>query len=194
MSYEDLVTTYQQLLTSYNEACRVLEKQKKTISQLLIEKTNQSDKLSEAHNEVTQLNTQMEELKKQASQQIHVTDSSEKSSVEVPTIKTNSIGYDYKVLNKLQQNLETKFKSDEEVINPYTGEKMPQHHIPHQGRYPRPMSRQRPKHHSHNRKHNRRPRSWICHHCGRKGHIRPYFFKLYGYPDWYHQPEHGSIT
>lgn len=24
---------------------------------------------------------------------------------------------------------------------------------------------------------------WICHHCKRKGHIRPFCFKLYGYPD-----------
>jgi hypothetical protein len=163
MSYEDLVITYQQLLTSYNEACRVLEKQKKTISQLQIEKTNQSDKLSEAHNEVTQLNAQMDELKKQASQQIPVTDSFEKSSVEVPTIRTNSIGYDYKVLNKLQQNLETKFKSDEEVINPYTGEKMPQHRIQHQDKYRRPNPRQHSKSHSHShaRKPNRRTRSWV---------------------------------
>ena len=26
-------------------------------------------------------------------------------------------------------------------------------------------------------------RSWVCHHCKRKGHIRPFCFKLYGYPD-----------
>jgi len=22
---------------------------------------------------------------------------------------------------------------------------------------------------------------WVCHYCGRKGHIRPFCFKLYGY-------------
>jgi hypothetical protein len=30
---------------------------------------------------------------------------------------------------------------------------------------------------------------WICHHCKRKGHIRPFCFKLYGYPN---QPRHKS--
>jgi len=24
---------------------------------------------------------------------------------------------------------------------------------------------------------------WVCHYCGRKGHIRPFCFKLYGYPN-----------
>ena len=28
----------------------------------------------------------------------------------------------------------------------------------------------------------RRTRPWICHHCKRKGHIRPFCYKLYGYP------------
>jgi hypothetical protein len=25
-------------------------------------------------------------------------------------------------------------------------------------------------------------RPWICHHCKRKGHIKPFCYKLYGYP------------
>ncbi|MCI33747.1 gag-pol polyprotein, partial [Trifolium medium] len=24
--------------------------------------------------------------------------------------------------------------------------------------------------------------NWRCHYCGRKGHIRPFCYKLYGYP------------
>jgi len=30
---------------------------------------------------------------------------------------------------------------------------------------------------------------WVCHHCGRKGHVRPFCFELYGYPN---QAEHES--
>ena len=30
---------------------------------------------------------------------------------------------------------------------------------------------------------------WICHHCKRKGHIRPFCYKLYGYPK---QSKHKS--
>jgi hypothetical protein len=39
MSYDDLVATYKDLLIEHNEVCRVLDKQKKTIGQLLAEKT-----------------------------------------------------------------------------------------------------------------------------------------------------------
>jgi hypothetical protein len=28
----------------------------------------------------------------------------------------------------------------------------------------------------------RTTRPWICNHCKRKGHIRPFCYKLYGYP------------
>ncbi|KAK2369181.1 gag-protease polyprotein [Trifolium repens] len=185
MSYEDLIVTYKQLLTSYNEACIVLQKQKKTISQLLAEKNSQSDKLLEAHNEVTQLNSQMDELKKRVSQLNRGTDLLEKMLGEVPTVRAKSIGYDYKVLNKTQQSQNTKFKPAEEVFDPYTGNMMPQHHMHHSVTSPIPQSMQHPKSHAH--RHKRRPKSWVCHHCGRKGHIRPYCFKLHGYPEWYQE-------
>jgi polyhydroxyalkanoate synthesis regulator phasin len=191
MTYDDLVATYKELLISYKEACRVLEKQKKTINQLQAEKNSQSDKLSEAHNEVTQLNSQMDELKKRVSQLNPGTNFLEKMLGEVPTVRAKSIGYDYKVLNKLQQSQDTKFNPAEEVSDPYTGNMMPQHLMQHSVTYLIPQSMQHPKSHSHARRHRRRPRSWVCHHCGRKGHIRPYCFKLYGYPKWFHQPEHG---
>jgi chromosome segregation ATPase len=68
MSYDDLAVTYKDLIIEHNEVCRVLENQKKTISQLLAEKNSLSDKLSEAHIEVTQLNSQINELMKRVSQ------------------------------------------------------------------------------------------------------------------------------
>jgi len=33
----------------------------------------------------------------------------------------------------------------------------------------------------------KKPRSWICHHCKGKGHIRPYCFKLHGESKQSHQ-------
>jgi len=33
-----------------------------------------------------------------------------------------------------------------------------------------------------NFKNKRTTRPWVCHHCKRKGHIRPFCYKLYGYP------------
>jgi hypothetical protein len=134
----------------------------------------------------------MDELKKRVSQLNPGTNFLEKMLGEVPTVRAKSIGYDYKVLNKLQQSQDTKFNPAEEVFDPYTGNMMPQHLMQHSVSYLIPQSMQHPKSHSHARRHKRRPRSWVCHHCGRKGHIRPYCFKLYGYPKWFHQPEHSS--
>jgi hypothetical protein len=115
------------------------------------------------------------------------TDFLEKMLGEVPTVRIRSIGFDYKVLNKLQQSQDTKLSPAEEVLDPYTGNMMPQHRIPHLVTYPIPQSMQHPKSQSHGQKHKKRPKSWVFHHCGRKGHIRPYCFKLHGYPEWFHQ-------
>ena len=34
---------------------------------------------------------------------------------------------------------------------------------------------------------NRRHRNWRCHYCGRYGNIKPFCFKLYGYPNSTHK-------
>jgi len=50
---------------------------------------------------------------------------------------------------------------------------MPQHLVRHLNPKPR----------------NNKKSPWICHHCGRYGHIRPYCYKLYRYPQSYVQPK-----
>ncbi|PNY01125.1 putative LRR receptor-like protein kinase, partial [Trifolium pratense] len=57
--------------------------------------------------------------------------------------------------------LKTKPKS------PENSEPMPQHPPTHRHNWSRPKSRRR---------------NWRCHYCGRKGHIRPFCYILYGYP------------
>jgi len=39
----------------------------------------------------------------------------------------------------------------------------------------------------------KRSRPWTCHYCKRKGHIRPYCYKLYGYPE-HHDHKSGMRT
>jgi hypothetical protein len=36
---------------------------------------------------------------------------------------------------------------------------------------------------------NKKKSPWICHHCGRYGHIRPYCYKFYGYPQPHVHPK-----
>ncbi|MCH98684.1 gag-protease polyprotein, partial [Trifolium medium] len=47
------------------------------------------------------------------------------------------------------------------------------------------MSRQRLPHFKQHQgtRYKGKPHPWVCHYCGRKGHIRPFCFKLYGYPN-----------
>jgi hypothetical protein len=102
---------------------------------------------------------------------------------EVPTVRANSIGDDYKELNKLQQSQETKFMPAEEIIDPYTGEMMLKHHTQHPRIYPIPKFESDSKPQIYQRPENpRRYRRWVCHHCWKQGHIRPFCYKLHGYP------------
>ncbi|CAJ2665853.1 unnamed protein product [Trifolium pratense] len=59
------------------------------------------------------------------------------------------------------------------------------HVAPHQQRWQRPRFIPRPRSRYH---------SWRCHHCGKKGHIRPYCYKLYGYPSEAPQESDPFIT
>jgi hypothetical protein len=101
--------------------------------------------LSEARNEVTQLNSQMDDLKKRVSQLNSGTDFFDKILREVPSGRAKSVGYDYKALNKHKQNRDTKFLPTEEVFDPYTGNMMPQHLRQHPVTYPSPQTKQHPK-------------------------------------------------
>ncbi|KAK2423598.1 cysteine-rich RECEPTOR kinase [Trifolium repens] len=191
-TYEELLGLYNDLLVRYKEVCRILEKQKKTINQLHTEKDFQIGQVLKVEKELTQANADMEELKKRVNQLNCGANLLKEILDGVPTTRMNATGYNYTALNQHQQEKNTKFLPADEVINPYTGEKMLQPPTPHPkiypnvkiGQGPRTFAnyRRAPGHHGHSRK-------WVCHHCGMKGHIRPFCFKLYGYPRHWQQPK-----
>ncbi|WJX12614.1 hypothetical protein P8452_03091 [Trifolium repens] len=74
---------------------------------------------------------------------------------------------------------------------------MPKHQTQHSKAYPVPKFALDPKSSAHQRQrpfahqrpnNQRRYRRWVCHHCGKRGHIRPFCYKLYGYPNQEHKP------
>jgi len=65
LTYEELVISYKYLYTKSEDICKLLEKQKKTICQLHTKRDNHLTKIYELNDEVTQLNFQLEHLKKQ---------------------------------------------------------------------------------------------------------------------------------
>ncbi|KAK2379434.1 putative mitochondrial protein [Trifolium repens] len=189
VSYEELASTYKELVTRYEEMCRILEKQKKTINKLQAEVNMQVEKATQAEEKVIQVNAQMDDLRKRVSQLNSGANLLEEILDNVPSGKLKSVGYNYSSLNQYQQNPETKFTSSEEVFDPCTGKVMLEHQTQHSKAYPVPKFALDSKPPVHQRpKNQRRYRRWVCHHCGKRGHIRPFCYKLYGYPDQKPQP------
>ncbi|KAK2428718.1 putative mitochondrial protein [Trifolium repens] len=134
----------------------------------------------------------MDDLRKRVSQLNSGADLLEEILDNVPNGKLRSVGYNYSSLNQYQQDPETKFTSRENVIDPYTGKVMLEHQPRHSKAFPVPKFaldpkssvHQRPRPFVHQRPNNqRRYRRWVCHHCGKRGHIRPFCYKLHGYPN-----------
>ncbi|KAK2415952.1 gag-protease polyprotein [Trifolium repens] len=184
VSYEEVASTYKELVTRYEEMCRILEKQKKTINKLQAEVNIQVQKATQAEENVIQVNAQMDDLRKRVSQL--------NSGADLLEEILDNVGYNYSSLNQYQQDPETKFTTGENVIDPCTGKVMLEHQTRHSKAYPvpkfaldsKPPVHQRPRTFVHQRsKNQRRYRRWVCHHCGKRGHIRPFCYKLYGYPN-----------
>jgi hypothetical protein len=147
---------------------------------------NQRDKVLKAENEVVQTNAQMDELRKRVSQLNPDTDLLEEILRGVSSGRPKAIGYNYEGLNQHQQSEKTKFLPAEEVFDPYTRNMMLQHSKQHPKTYPMVKIEQDSKtytNHHHASRNQGRSRRWICHHCGKTGHIRPFCYKLYGTTD-----------
>ncbi|KAK2388640.1 putative mitochondrial protein [Trifolium repens] len=192
VSYEELASTYKDLLTRYEEMCRILEKQKKTINKLQTEVNTQVQKVAQAEEKVIQVNAQMDDLRKRVSQLNSGGDLLDEILENVLSGKLRSVGYNYSSLNQYQQDPETKFSSGGNMIDPCTGKVMLEHQPRHSKAFPvpkfaldpKPSASQGPRPRAYQRSNSqRRYRRWVCHHCGKKGHIRPFCYKLHGYPN-----------
>jgi len=183
LDYDELVASYKGLYVKSAEICKMLEEQKKINSQILAERSNHLAKISELNDEVRLLNSQFEHIKKQV--KMMTTGASTLDEILEGQVKENpnGIGFDYNPLNQKQQNHNFAYtledhgmirneKQDIRVtvatgINTASTSKIM---LQYSGTY----------HSSMNKK---VTRPWICHHCNKKGHIRPFCFKLYGYPN-----------
>jgi len=83
------------------------------------------------------------------------------------------IGFDYGTVNKEIKIPTKKFVSPKKKTEFVMLDHMSQHPVRHLNPQPR----------------NKKKSPWICHHCGRYGHIRPYCYKLYGYPQPHVHPK-----
>jgi chromosome segregation ATPase len=127
VTYEELLTSYIELYAKDEEICKILEKQKKTINQLQTERSDHLATITELNDEVTRLNSQLENMKKQVRMMNTGTDLLEEILEGQNQGKPKAIGFDYRALNQQQQNKESKFVPTVEAYDPTTGKPMLQH-------------------------------------------------------------------
>lgn len=75
------------------------------------------------------------------------------------------IGFSYQSLNKQRESPVTNFVLPKREPKPIMSNQLPQHHARHQNTQTRGKLL-----------------PWRCHYCGKIGHIKPFYFKMYGYP------------
>ena len=109
LTYEELAASYKELYTRSTEVCKLLEKQKKTISQLHAERSDHLAKIYDLNDEVTQLNSQLEHVRKQVRMMNTCIDLLKEMLEGQNQGKPNVIGFDYKALNKQKQNQDRNF-------------------------------------------------------------------------------------
>jgi len=83
------------------------------------------------------------------------------------------IGFDYGTVNKEIKIPTKKFVPPKKKTEFVMLDHMPQHPVRHLNPQPR----------------NKKKAPSICRHCGNHGHIRPYCYKLYGYPQPHDKPK-----
>src|ERR1044072_7284405 len=179
MSDEELAETYKLMYTKWKELCIICEKKKMVIHTLTTENSNlRSMSSCHGHEEVIQ-NLQKEKIKLQAEiNELQEETSLLKSKLErlnksfrllnngtevsdhilEENKKKHSrrgIGFDYKAVNKESQKPKKEFvvSEDKEFVQDI--------------KYQAPFKKAR----------------WVCHYCGKYGHLNPSYYRFPGYPE-----------
>ena len=171
------------------DTCKQLEENKNITNQLEEEKIGHLEKISELNNEVNQLNSQLNHVMKHVKMMITGTDVLDEILEGQIQGKPNGIGFTSKHPNQNQQTKtfaqalveygivkkkkfvnNIKFVASIRTNDPTVSKGMLQHTKEHQVPKVRKVSPTR-----------------ICHFPKKKGHIRSFCYKLYGFPQQLHQ-------
>jgi hypothetical protein len=101
--------------------------------------------------------------------------------------KANGIRFDYKPLNQKQCNRKFAYALEDHGMIRKGEHDKDVKVIDPSGTYV--ASKTMLKHCQGHQNDKKTTRPWICHHCKRKGHIKPLCYKLYGYPQSHVQPK-----
>jgi len=191
--YDELVVSYKNLDDRNTDTRKQLEEQKNITNQLKEENGCLLTKISKLNIEVNQLNSQLNHVMKQVKMMTTGTNVLDEILEGLIQGKSNGIGFTFEHSDQNQKfksvshaleeyerikNKKTipvkiiKFLASTETKNPTINKLMLQHSQKHQIPEVAKAS-------SHK----------MCHFCNRKGHIRPFYHKLYGFQQQVHQKE-----
>ncbi|MCH80649.1 gag-pol polyprotein [Trifolium medium] len=176
ISLEELVASYKQLCARNEEVSKTIYHQKKTIAALQSENTELKKEKKECLGTINDLETE----------------------VSVLNCKLESMSKTFKMMNNgtetLDQILQTgrSPKNMEGLGGDYMTKQNPnpKKFVPTQQSHTSTMSGQMLQHPKYHQRSNTKSKFqvWTCHYCGKKGHIKPFCYKLYGFPKRTVQP------
>ncbi|GAU33559.1 hypothetical protein TSUD_143510 [Trifolium subterraneum] len=178
VSYDELAETYRDLCLVSEEKCKELEKEKKLNSQLQGEKISLLSKIDDLQKKVNSLASDLDE----ANEEI------DKLEVDIGRLRKYSEMLNKTGADTLDEILEKNMRRPKFTGISYENVNKHRSYNPElMYTQPKesPMSSkmlQHPKQH-HGVRYKTKSHPWVCHYCGRKGHIRPFCYKLYGYPN-----------
>ena len=166
LSYEELATSYKEPCVRSAELCQLGEDQKKVITKLQAERLKHLTVISGLKDEVVLLNSKLDNMTKS----VRMLNSSSDVLDEILQIGKNAgdvkgLGYDNQVVMKKGKMPAMKFVQPKRKQEQKMSGQMSQHQKRHQ-----------------NDCSGSKTQRWRCHYCGRFGHIKPFCYRLYGYP------------
>src|SRR3954467_15056421 len=160
LSFEELAASYRKLCIRSAEVCQQGEKQKKYIAQLEADNKELNATISELNDEIILLQSKLDQMSKSVKMLNNGTDMLEEI-LQVGKSSRDMTGIGFVSTKKYVQD-SSRTKPEAEMS--------------------KPMSKHVTLHHEKGEM-KRKFQRWRCHYCGRFGHIKPFCFRLYGYPD-----------
>jgi hypothetical protein len=158
-------------------------------NELLTERSSHLTRILELNDEVTSLNSQLEQVKKQVEMMTNGSTILDDVTEGQDTRKANGVEFDYISLNQKQRNKKFAYAVEDHGMIKKEEHDKEVKVIDPSGTYVVSANKKMLKHSRGHQNGRKTARPWICHHCKRKGHISPFCYKLYGYPK---QSEHKS--
>ena len=165
LSYEELVVSYNELIAKIFDMSQMLEKQEEIINKLQDERSENLANISELNDEVTQMNSQLEHVKKHVRMMTTGTNVLEEMLEFEHIKKSESAGFNYKSRNKKQRNRNSAYALED--CGMVTKQQYDQKFVGVTGiddsTRSKPML-ENSKEHLHSRI-KKKPNFWVCHHC-----------------------------